>query len=183
MPTRCAHSIHISLVFKSSFSSRKQFTISSHSSQVSLFLSFIPSILKLFLLERSSKSTSFFSISLAQLGLVVWINSMSFLRPSRFLYIVVIFSFNLLNLTSVSSLLRLSSVWFVSVVFPEINCIMLFSWLLNISSCFFVIASWCCLNISWKIFLISSMVILFDPVMTFSGLMANYYFDDFLMAV
>ena len=124
MPTRCAHSIHISLVFKSSFSSRKQFTISSHSSQVSFFPSFIPSILKLFLLERSSKSTSFFSISLAQLGLVVWINSMSFLRPSRFLYIVVIFSFNLLNLTSVSSLLRLSSVWFVSVVFPEINCSM-----------------------------------------------------------
>ena len=57
---------------------------------------------------------------------------------------------------------------------------MLFSWLLSISSCFFVIASWCCLNISWKIFLISSMVILVDPMITFPELMADYYFDDLL---
>ena len=148
-PTWCARSIHISLISVSSFSSRKQF--------------------KLFLLERYSRTTSLFLISIAQLGLVVWMTSMSFLRLNRLLSIEDIFSFNLLNFYSVSSrvnsrlyfrsvisLVRFSSRWFVSVLFPEINCIMLFSWLLNISSCFFfVIASWCSLNISWKIFLIS----------------------------
>ena len=132
--SRCARSIHISLVSISSFSSRKQFTLSSHSSQVSFFPSFIPLIHKFFLLKRSSWSTSFLSISITQLGLVVWMTSMSFLRLNRYLSIEVIFSFNLLNFPSVSSwvnsnlsfrseisLLRLSGLWFVSVVFPEIN--------------------------------------------------------------
>ena len=119
-------------------------------SQISLFSLFIPLILKLFLLERSSRYKSLFLISIVQLGLVVWMTSMSFLRLNRFLSIVATFSFNLLNFSSVSSwvnsrfsfrssvpLLRLSSLWFASIVFHEINFITLLSWFLNISSCFF----------------------------------------------
>ena len=186
-PTRCQRSIHISLVSISSFSSRKQFTLSSRSSQVSFFPSFIPLILKLFLLERSWWSTSLFLISIAQLGLVAWMTSMSFLRLNRFISIVGNFSFNLLIFSLVSSwlnyrlsfrsaisLLRLSSLWFVCIVFREINCVVLFSWLLNISFCFFVILSWCYLKIFLKIFLISSTIILVDPLIAFPELI-DYY--------
>ena len=136
-PIRCVRSFHMSLVSISSFSSRKQFTLSSYSSRVLFFLSFIPLILKLFLLERSSRSTSLFLISIAQLGLEVWMNPMSFLRMTWFLSIVDIVSFIFLNFSSVYSsvnsrlslsltisLLRLSSLWFVSVVFSDVNCIM-----------------------------------------------------------
>ena len=185
--THCARSIHISLVFISTFSSRRQFTLSSHSSRVLFFPSFIPLIIKLFLLERSWWSTSLFLISIAQLGLVAWMTSMSFLRLNRFISIVGNFSFNLLIFSLVSSwlnyrlsfrsaisLLRLSSLWFVSIVFREINCVVLFSWLLNISFCFFVILSWCYLKIFLKIFLISSTIILVDPLIAFPELI-DYY--------
>ena len=185
--THCARSIHISLVFIPTFSSRRQFTLSSHSSRVLFFPSFIPLILKLFLLERSWWSTSLFLISIAQLGLVAWMTSMSFLRLNRFISIVGNFSFNLLIFSLVSSwlnyrlsfrsaisLLRLSSLWFVSIVFREINCVVLLSWLLNISFCFFVILSWCYLKIFLKIFLISSTIILVDPLIAFPELI-DYY--------
>ena len=130
-PTRWARSIHISLASISSISSKKQFTLSSNSFQVSFFTCFIPLILKLFLLERSSRSSSLFSASIVQLGLVVWMTSISFLKLNRFSSVVVIFLFNLFNFSLGSSwvnsrlsfrpavsLLRLSSLWFASVVFP-----------------------------------------------------------------
>ena len=152
-----------------------------------VFPSFIPLIFELFLLKRSSRSTSLLSISIAQLGLVVWMTLMSFLRLNRFLSIVDIVSLILLKFSWVFSWvnsrlyfsraissLRLLSLWFISVVFLEIDWIMLFLWLLNITSCFFVIISWCCLNMYWKIFLIFSMVILVDPMITFPELMADY---------
>ena len=60
-----------------------------------VFSSFIPLILKLFLLERSSRSTSLFSIYLAQVGLVFWMTPMSFLRLNRFLSILDIFNGNI----------------------------------------------------------------------------------------
>ena len=89
----------MSLVSMSSFSSRKQFT-----NLPSFFPSFIALILKLFLLERSWRFTSLFSISIDQLGLVVGMTSMSFFRLNRFLSVVDIFSVNLLDFSNSFSL-------------------------------------------------------------------------------
>ena len=120
--------------------------------------------LKLLLLERSLRCTSLFWTSLAQLGLVVWMTSMSFLRLNRFVSIVVIFSFNLLSFLSVSpwvnsrlsfrstmSLLRWLIPWFTSLSFMKLIALCYFDDFWTFSPVFFVIASWCCLNIS-KIF-------------------------------